>query len=255
MDFSLATTAALFGVAMLAGFIDAIAGGGGLLTVPALLHAGLPPHLVFGTNKGASVFGAAAALTRFWRAGLVDRKQAPLLFGLAFTGALLGAALLLALDPRVLRPLILVLLVVAGVVVAFARPPAGSSDRPRPTRPERKAALIALLLGAYDGFFGPGTGTFLIIAFVTVLHLSMREASANAKVVNFASNLAAVGIFAVRGVVVWKVSVPMALGQLLGGALGAQFAVKGGDRVVRRAVLLVVLGLVGRLGFDLWAAR
>jgi uncharacterized membrane protein YfcA len=241
-------------VAFAAGFVDAIGGGGGLLTVPALLTAGLPPHVVFGTNKAQSVFGSFSALVRFWRAGLVDRPRARVLFPLGLLGAFGGSALVLLVRPDVLRPLVLVLLVGAGVVVAFVRPPAGARAKPVPKAAVAEGALIALVIGAYDGFFGPGTGTFLIIAFVTVLHFSLQEATANAKVVNFASNLAALTLFAARGVVLWKVALPMAVGQALGGVAGAHFAVRGGDRVVRRVVLLVVLALVVRLGYEFWAA-
>jgi uncharacterized membrane protein YfcA len=238
---------ALFGVALVAGVVDAIGGGGGLLTVPALLAAGLPPHLVFGTNKGAAVFGSGAALARFWRAGLVDAARARWLFPLGAAGSLAGGVLLLSLDPQVLRPLALALLVVAGVVVAFVRPRVGATPVEAPAL---KAAALALLIGAWDGFFGPGTGTFLIVGFVTLLHISLQSASANAKVVNFASNLAAVALFAARGTVVWEVSLPMAAGQFLGGTLGAQLAVRGGDRLIRQVVLAVVLGFVIKLGVD-----
>ncbi len=250
-DLGFGTIAALTLVATLAGLIDAIAGGGGLLTVPALLTAGLPMPLVFGTNKGASVFGVAAAVWRFSRARLVDPRLARALFPLGFVGSLGGAALILLVDPKLLRPVVLVLLLVAGGVVAFVRPPQRGAASELRTRSLLKAGLIAAVIGAYDGFFGPGTGTFLILAFVALLGHSLQEASADAKVVNFASNLAAVLLFASRGVVVWKLSLPMALGQFVGGTIGAHVAVKGGDRVVRRVVLVVVLGLVARLTYDL----
>lgn len=244
--------AALFAVALLAGVVDAIGGGGGLLTVPALLTAGLPPHLVLGTNKGASVFGSGAALWRFTRAGLVDGARARWLFPLGAVGSLAGAALLLTLDPGVLRPLALVLLLVAGVAVATARPREQAAPA---THPALKAGALALTVGAWDGFFGPGTGTFLIVGFVALLHLGLRSASANAKVVNFASNLAAVALFAWRGTILWEVSLPMAAGQFLGGTLGAHLAVKGGDTLVRRVVLVVVVALVAKLAWDLWGVR
>lgn len=253
VDLPLSTIAALTGVAFAAGLIDAIAGGGGLLTVPALLTAGLPPHFVFGTNKGSALFGSGAAFWRFARAGLIDGRRARWLFPMGFLGSLGGAALVLLVDPKVLRPVVLVLLVLAGVVVAFVRPRAADENAPAVPRAMEKAALLSLAIGAYDGFFGPGTGTFLIIAFVTVLQLTLQQASATAKVVNFASNLAAMGLFVVRGLVLWKVSIPMAVGQFLGGSVGAHLAVKGGDRLVRRVVLGVVLALVARLGYDLWA--
>jgi uncharacterized protein len=252
VELPLTTIAALTGVAFVAGLIDAIAGGGGLLTVPALLTAGLPPHFVFGTNKGSAVFGSGAAFWRFARAGLIDGRRARWLFPAGFFGSLIGAALLLLVDPAILKPVVLVLLVVAGLIVAFVRPRPKLEDAPPVPHAALKAGLLALFIGAYDGFFGPGTGTFLIIGFVTVLQLSLQHASATAKVVNFASNLAAMLLFVGRGLVLWKVSVPMAVGQFLGGTLGAQLAVKGGDRLVRRVVLGVVLALVARLGYDLW---
>lgn len=251
MEPSIGVIALLTLVAFVAGLVDAIAGGGGLLTVPALLTAGLPPHLVFGTNKGSAVFGSGAAFWRFLRAGLVDGRRARWLFPLGFLGSLGGAALVVLVAPTVLRPLVLVLLLGAGLVVAFVRPPADSASRPGPPKALLKASVIAVVVGAYDGFFGPGTGTFLILAFVTVLHLSLQQASANAKVVNFASNLAAVVLFVSRDLVVWKVSIPMAVGQFLGGTVGAGLAVKGGDRLVRRVVLGVVLALVAKLGYEL----
>jgi len=240
------------GAAALAGVVDAVAGGGGLLTVPALLAAGLPPDLALGTNKGQSVFGSAAALLRYGRAGLVDVRMARVTFPAGLAGSLGGAALVLLVPPSALRPVVLVLLVV--VAVALALRPAAPAPRvgPRPgTGRPIAAAAIALAIGAYDGFFGPGTGTFLIFAFVAFLGLRLQEASADAKVVNFASNLAAVLLFASRGVVIWAVALPMAAGQFAGGLLGAQIAVRGGDRVVRWAVLAVVAALALKLGADL----
>ena len=250
MEFSPAIIVGLFFVALIAGLVDAIAGGGGLLTVPALLATGMPTPMVFGTNKGSAVFGSGAALLRFWRARLIDSKRARVLFPLGVLGAGAGVLLLTALDPKILKPLVLILLVVAGFIVAFVRPPKVQEGVPS-RRAGLKAAILALVIGAYDGFFGPGTGTFLIIGFVVFLHLSLQEASANAKVVNFASNLAALAFLAWKGLVIWKVSIPMAAGQFLGGTLGAHLAVKGGDTLVRRVVLVVVLALVTKLGYEL----
>ncbi len=235
--------------AFVAGLVDAIAGGGGLLTLPSLLAVGLPPHLALGTNKGQSVFGALAATYRYARSGLVDAGQAAWTFPSGLVGSLLGAALLLALDPTVLRPVVLALLVFAGAVVAFRRP-APVHQRPRPEHARAVAVAIALAIGAYDGFFGPGTGTFLFLAFFTVLGETAPRATADAKVVNVASNLAAVALFAARGVVLWQVALPMAAGQFAGGWVGAHLAVKGGERLIRRAVLLVVLALVVKLACD-----
>ena len=239
-----------------AGVVDAIAGGGGLITLPALLSVGLPPHLALGTNKGQGVFGSFAALVRFARGGLVDGGLARWTFPLGLAGALMGAALVMALKPEVLEPLVLVLLLAVALFLAFRRsPPPGGHPVPPRQRLLALGSLAALVIGAYDGFFGPGTGTFLIIAFSGLLGHSLRHASADAKVVNFASNLASVALFASRGVVLWQLALPMAAAQFAGGWIGAHLAVRGGDTLVRKVVLGVVLALVLKLGRDVfWGA-
>ncbi len=238
--------------AMTAGIVDAIAGGGGLITLPAVLAAGLPPHVALGTNKGQAVFGSFAALVRFSRAGLVDGRLARVTFPFGLVGSLAGAGLVLLVKPEVLKPLVLVLLIAVAVFLTFRKtPPASDAPEPGP-RPRAQAigALVALGIGAYDGFFGPGTGTFLIVGFSTLLGHGLARASADAKVVNFASNLAAMALFALKGVVLWKVALPMAAAQFTGAYIGAHLAVKGGDTLVRKVVLGVVLALVLKLGSD-----
>ena len=254
MELSLAQMALLCTAAFTAGVVDAIAGGGGLVTLPAVLAVGLPPHVALGTNKGQSVFGALAALVRFWRSGLVKGRLAAVTFPLGLVGSLLGAALVLLLRPEVLKPVVLVLLVVVAAVLAFRRgPPPGERPEPPLKRLLTLGGVIALLIGAYDGFFGPGTGTFLIIAFSGLLGHGLTRASADAKVVNFASNVAAVALFSWRGLVLWKVALPMAAGQFLGAWVGVHLAVRGGDKLVRKVVLGVVVALVLKLGRDvLW---
>jgi hypothetical protein len=221
--------------------------------VPALLAAGLPPHIALGTNKGQSVFGSAAALLRFWRSGLVHVPRARIAFPAGFIGALVGARLVLAVSPSALKPLVLVLLVVvAGFLmlrprVLHARPPIYAGGR------RWLLGVIALIIGAYDGFFGPGTGTFLIVAFVLCFDTELTHASANAKVVNFASNLASVALFAASDTIAWGIALPMAVAQFGGAFLGARYAVNGRDRVVRPIMLTVVVALVGKITFDLLA--
>ncbi len=244
------TIALLSLAALLAGAVDAIGGGGGLVTLPSLLAAGVPPAPALATNKGQSVFGAAAALVRYARAGLVDGRVARVTFPAGLLGSLGGAALVLLVPPAALRPVVLGLLLVVAVVLAL-RPAAPAPRASRPPRRLAVAAAVALALGAYDGFFGPGTGTFLIFAFVWFFDARFQEASADAKVANFASNLAGMGLLAAHGLVLWSVALPMAAAQLLGGFLGAHLAVRGGDRVVRLVVLAVAGALVGKLGLDL----
>jgi uncharacterized membrane protein YfcA len=253
-DLAALDLALLVVAALAAGIVDAIAGGGGLVTLPALLAAGVPPQLALATNKGQSVFGSFAALVRFARAGLVEGARARVAFPCGLAGSLLGALAVTAIPPARLRPVVLVLLAVVGVVVGLrSGPPRVEARVPARLAPLATAA-IALVIGAYDGFFGPGTGTFLIVAFASLLGDGLRRASAEAKVVNFASNLAAVVLFASRGLVLWKIALPMAAAQAAGGVLGAHLAVRGGDVLVRRVVLAVVLALVAKLARDLWAS-
>ncbi len=243
-----ALTIVLLSLASLgAGTVDAIAGGGGLITVPALLAAGLTPHQTLGTNKGQSVWGSSAALVAFWRAGRVDRKQALYAFPLGFVGALAGATVVSAIDKDALKPIVIAMLIGAAVLLVV-RKPTRAEDAPHPAW--WIAALLALVIGAYDGFFGPGTGTFLIVGFVALCGRSLVHASADAKVVNFASNLASVCVFSYHGYIVWQLAIPMAFGQLAGGVIGAQLAMKGGERIVRGVVLVVSGALILKLVLD-----
>ncbi len=262
MHLSAWATAGLVLAALAAGMVDAVAGGSGVIAVPALLAAGLPPHLALGTNKAQGVFGTCASTLRYARAGLLDPRRARVTFPAGLAGSLCGAALVLLVPPSTLRPVVLVLLV--GVAVALALRPAPRNRTPTATpnstpnspsmwarrAPRLAAAAVALVLGAYDGFFGPGAGTFLILAFAFLFDLPLQRASADAKPVNFASNLAALALFSARGAVLWEVALPMAAAQFAGGWLGAHLAVRGGDRLVRAVVLLVVLALVSKLALD-----
>lgn len=239
--------------AFFAGTVDAIAGGGGLITLPALLAAGLPPHVALGTNKGQSVWGSGAALVAFWRAGRVDKKQAAIAFPLGLLGAVLGAGLVLLVDREALRPIVIGLLIAAATLLVIKKPSRDEDDIP----PEKRArylaiaAALAFVIGGYDGFFGPGTGTFLIVGFVALCGKSMTRATADAKVVNFASNLASVSAFGIAGTVAWKIALPMAVGQLAGGIVGARLAIKGGTKLIRMMVLVVSGALVAKLLWDL----
>jgi hypothetical protein len=242
--------AAAFG----AGLVDAIAGGGGLVSLPALLAAGLPPPLAIGTNKGQAGFGATASAISFWRRGAVDRDRAAVGFMAGFAGSWLGAHIVLAVPLGFLRAAVIVLLLGAGATVlvqgAGLRAP-GTGPRLGPRGRRLAVAAIALGLGAYDGFFGPGTGTMLVLAFATVCGDPLTRASGNAKIVNLASNLAAVAFFGGRGIVLWQVALPMAAANALGAATGAHLAVRRGDRLVRAVVLVVVLAVAVKLAVDL----
>ena len=268
MHLSAWATAGLVLAALAAGMVDAVAGGSGVIAVPALLAAGLPPHLALGTNKAQGVFGTCASTLRYARAGLIDARRARVTFPAGLAGSLCGAALVLLVPPSTLRPVVLALLVAAALALAF-RPahraqvstdgsstPDASAGNLRWARrtPRVAAAAVALLLGAYDGFFGPGAGTFLILAFAFLFDLPLQRASADAKPVNFASNLAALALFTTRGAVLWEIALPMAAAQFAGAWLGAHLAVRVGDRLVRAVALAVVLALVSKLALDMLRA-
>jgi hypothetical protein len=243
------TTGLLVVVALLAGTIDAVAGGGGLITLPALTLAGLPLDIALATNKGQSTFGSFASSAAFWRAGKVDRKQALFAFPLAAGGSVLGASLQMQLSRDALRPVVMVLLLVAAAVLIIKKPTREDDDaRGRPWI----AAALAFGIGGYDGFFGPGTGTFLVVGFVALCGRSLVRATADAKVVNFAANIAALVTFARAGSVVWAISLPMAAGQLVGGVVGARLALRGGAKFVRFAVVVITCALVVRLASQMW---
>ena len=241
-------------VAFAAGVIDAIAGGGGLLTFPALLTAtGGDVRLSLGTNKGQSVFGSASSLLSYYRAGRIARARFLPTFFPALAGALIGVRLALSLPPDVLRPVVMSLLVAIALFLALRGrrklPPKAWAVAER--HPVVVAISIGLVMGTYDGFFGPGVGTFLIALFVAIFGDDLTAATANAKVANFASNLGSVATFALAGQIDFRLALPMAAGQALGGMVGAKLAIKGGERFIRAGVLCVTVALVVRLAWQM----
>lgn len=236
--------AAAFG----AGLVDAIAGGGGILTVPALLAAGLDPRVALATNKGQAVWGASVSFGRFLRHGHVDRRRAPWSFVAAAAGSAAGARAVLLVRPELLRPVVLGLLVVASGL-AFVRKPGAQGEGAWWVRaaPRASAVAVGLGLGAYDGFFGPGTGTFLLLVYAYAFGDGLVSASGNAKVANFASNLAAFGLFALTGAIRWELALPMGAAQVAGAWLGTELAVKRGAGLVRGAAVAVSLALAARV--------
>ncbi len=241
--FHLAPTvlAALFGVACVAGCIDAIAGGGGLLSIPVLFWAGVPPASVFGTNKVQGTAGSLSASIHFVRAGAVDFRR----FWPAFLGALLGGVLgaysLHLVDPATLRRVIPWVLIAIALYMLLAKR-AGEVERRQRVGVGLFACTAALCIGGYDGFFGPGAGTFYALACVSLLGLTLPVATAHSKLLNFASNIASLTFFILAGKVLWLPGLVMACGQFLGAQVGARLVLKGGTKLVR--VVLVVMSIL-----------
>lgn len=238
--------ALLFVAGLVAGTVDAIAGGGGLITLPTLLGVGLPPPLALGTNKLGSVFGTASATWSFARQGAVDVRECGR--GVLFTaiGAVAGAAAVRLLDPALLGRAIPWLLA-AIVVYMILRPALGETDRHHRMEAPAFYALFGLTLGFYDGFFGPGVGSFWTIAFVMLLGHNFVKAAAHTKVMNLTSNAAALAFFAIAGAVVVAPGLALAAGQIIGGRLGAHLAMTRGARFVRPIFLVMATLTVAKL--------
>lgn len=229
-------------LAFVAGFVDAIAiaGGGGLLTVPALLAAGLPPAQALATNKLQGSFGSLAAALHFVRAGYVTWREMRLAIICTFVGAAAGALAVQVLERDVLGRVVPVLLVFATLYFVFS-PRVSDVHGARRIGDGLFALLIGTCVGFYDGFFGPGTGSFFVLAFIALLGLSARVATARTKVLNFTSNVAALLLFVLGGKVLLAVGLPMAAGQFIGGRLGAGVVIGAGARVVKPMLVVVSL--------------
>ncbi len=228
---------------MLGGMIDAIAGGGGLITLSAYYAVGLPPHIALGTNKFSAVWGTVTASWRYIRSGHVSWRYAVFSIVGALAGSLLGAAIALRVSGNILRYMLLV--VVPLVMVLVLRKP--KLERVRIEFSNAVMLMLAVacgfVIGVYDGFFGPGTGVFMTMAFSSILRLDMITASGNARVVNLASNLAAIVVFIAGGTIDYAIGIPCAVASIIGNFIGSEIAIKGGGKVIR-TVMIVVLSLL-----------
>lgn len=248
MELGIDTIALLMGVAFLAGTIDAIAGGGGLLTIPALLAAGLPPVSAIATNKLQSSFGTGGAVLAFARKGHVDfaRFKWPALA--SFAGSALGAWILTRIDPKVLSGLIPGLLIAMAAYYILSPK---MTDEDRHVRAGKGLLLVfAAVIGCYDGFFGPGTGSFFTTGLVAFFGLGLTRAVAHTKLLNFASNLAGLAVLIAGGQVVWLLGFCMAAASLTGGQIGAHVAIRFGTSAVRPLLIVMCLGLTAKLLAD-----
>lgn len=218
----------------LAAAVDAIAGGGGLISLPALLLAGIPPHLALGTNKFASSIGTSASTLTFARSGKVNWELVKWFVPFTFLGAALGVVSVLRIEPDALNRIVPVLIIAVGLYTVLKRNVGLESRYQKPKRAHiLSGCVFAAALGFYDGFFGPGTGSFLIFAFISVYHFNFVEASANAKVLNLTSNMASLLMFALNGKIALPYGIPMALFMVLGARCGAQLAIHNGARFIK----------------------
>ncbi len=246
MEPELSTLALLALVGLAAGFIDSIAGGGGLLSLPSLLLAGLDPVSALATNKLQGTFGTASATHTFWRKGFLKPQDHIAEIVTVFVGGALGVACVAYAPTKFLQAAMPILLIAIAIYFALS---------PKLRNEQGKARLgigffsfaLAPLIGFYDGIFGPGTGSFFMLVLVSLFGFGIVQATARTKLLNFTSNFASLIVFALGGKIIWTIGLTMGVAQLLGGWIGAHAAIANGAKVIRPLLVLVCIALAARL--------
>jgi len=238
--------AILAAVGIVAGFVDAVAGGGGLIALPALLSAGLSPLSALATNKLQGAVGTFVAAFTFWRSGFVKIRTILWAMAATFAGAYLGSLTVKSIDTSALKTLVPFALIAIALYFIFA-PRLSENNRVSRLSFVLFVPVTGFVVGFYDGVFGPGTGSFFTIAFVTLFGMGLIKASAHTKMLNLTSNVASLALFIPAGYVVWQVGIVMALGQIAGGYLGARTGIRFGARFIRPLVIFVSVVMALRL--------
>jgi uncharacterized membrane protein YfcA len=247
-DLPLLNTAVLCALIFIGGFVDSIAGGGGLITLPAYMAAGLPPHAALATNKFSSSCGTFTAVARYYTAGAVDLRAGLAAAAGALIGSAAGARLVLMVPPGTIN-IVMLVLVPSAALFFFLSDRIRVGGRVRAARAHRTAAASAIgaAIGCYDGFFGPGTGTFLAIAFSMFLAMDLVNASANARLTNFASNIGSLVIFLAGGRVLFPLALYTAAAGVAGNWFGARLALQKGARIIKPLTGFVIILLLAEL--------
>lgn len=240
----------------LGGFVDSVAGGGGLITLPAYLMAGIPPHLAAGTNKVVNGCGTLTATTKYFRSGKILLRPAVVAAVGALIGSALGTELAAVISEKALETLMLVALPCVAVFLTVKKD--FGRDVPAEERPAYSvkrevaaAVLIGLVFGCYDGLLGPGTGTFMILGFTGLLSLDLITAGGCAKASNLASNVASAVVWILHGSVLWKLALPAIVCSILGNYFGARYAIRGGSKKIRNMMFVVLALLFIKMGYEL----
>lgn len=253
LDISLIAILVVFG--FLGAFINSIVGGGGMITLPVLLFVGLPPATAIATNKLAATLGNLTSMLTFWRAGKIDYKLVGPIVPLVFIGSMLGAFTVNFISPNLLKPLIFVMLVVVLIYTVIKKDWGSIEKRLEMTRKRKFLFISALIaIGFYDGFLGPGTGSFIIFAFI-LMGFDFIQASGNAKLLNFTSNFAALIMFVFLDTINYSYGIIMGLSMIAGAFAGAKFALGRGTRYVRIIFILVTSLLILKNGYDFFMEK
>jgi len=248
MEVDLLTLFWLFLAGGFAGFVDAIAGGGGIIALPALLAAGIPPHQALATNKLQGSFGSLTAAVNYSRKGMMRPRE--LMLGVLFTlvGAAVGTLLVQYFPANALESMIVVMLVLIFLYTLFS-PELGKIEKHAVMGKSYFYLLFGLLLGFYDGFFGPGTGSFWTMALILMLGLDLKQATAQTKLFNFTSNVVSLGLFIYAGLVIWMIGLVMGVGQILGAYIGSTMVSRKEVKFIRVFFLIVVGATILKLLF------
>lgn len=225
-----------------AAIVDAIAGGSGLITIPAYMIAGLDPHVLLGTNKFASVAGTSMSTYTYARSDKIDWSLMLRLAPFSLIGAMLGVNTVLKVDSTILEPIILVILILVGIYTMLKKDIGLVNNyQSFNSTSLKKGILVALALGFYDGFFGPGTGTFIIFSLIKVFGFSFVMASANSKVLNLSSNFMSLILFAINKKINYSIGIPVAISMMLGAFVGSRLVVDKGDKFVKPIFIIMAL--------------
>ena len=236
----------------LAGFIDSIAGGGGLIATPAYMLAGLPMHSVLGANRAMSLFGSSVAAWNYIKSGNINWHAAIIAAAGSFAGSALGSQLALRIDGNTLKTAFVFILPVVAIFVLFGKKKSDNENSTMLTgfKLNLVAFLVGVITGAYDGLIGPGAGTFMIIGFNMLVGLDYIKSGGCAKVVNVASNVSAFISFVTAGQVIWALAIPAAIFSMAGNLLGSTYAIKHGSALVKKVMIFVLIGIFIKLAID-----
>jgi uncharacterized membrane protein YfcA len=241
--------------AFLAGFVDAIVGGGGLIQTPIalILLPNLAVSSVIGSLKIPSFSGTAFAARQYLKKVTLNWRLLFLMAFVAFVAAFIGSNLLTKVSNDFMKPVLLVVLSLIALYTFIKKDFGSHQVKVQSTKYQfLLAVLISVIIGFYDGFIGPGTGSFFVLAFVSVLGFDFLHASANAKMVNLATNFGSICLFILKGKIIWAIAIPMAICNALGGWIGAKLAIKKGNGFIRIFFLIVVIGTLIRFGYDVF---
>lgn len=241
----------LIAAAFIAGFVDSIAGGGGLITVPALLLAGANPIETLATNKLQGSFGSGSAMITYAHTGHINLKNQSVMAGVSVIAAAGGAMVAHLLPMEALRVIMPVVLVAVAIYFA-AKPGLTDADSAQRMSPALFSATFVPLIAAYDGFFGPGTGSFFMLGFVLLAGFGLLRATAHTKTLNFASNIGSLAVFAFSGATWWVIGLAMGLAQMAGAVLGARLAMRIGAGLIKPLLVVTSTAMAARLLWQIW---